>query len=133
MRTGLLNLYITLVMLMTMFAYMGRSSPVSTQVPMDGVEIRRDQVEAIMDEPKVSAKATINELIITDSIISMVTSLIIEEGKPTKKNIESAIKTILEEVSVGESLVETLHLACSSCLEDDCTASCSFGNKVGKE
>ena len=125
MRTGLLNLYITLVMLLTTFAYMGRSTPV--------VEIRRDQVEAIMDEPKVSGKATIDEQILADSINSMVTSLIIEEGKPTKKNIESAIKTILDEVSVGESLVETLHLACSSCLEDDCTASCSFGNKVGKE
>ena len=104
---------------------MGRSSPV--------VEIRRDQVEAIMDEPKVSGKATIDEQILTDSINSMVTSLIIEEGKPTTKNIESAIKTILDEVSVGEFLVENLHLACSSCLEDDCTASCSFGNKVGKE
>ena len=108
MRTVLLNLYITLVMLLTTFAYMGRSTPV--------VEIRRDQVEAIMDEPKVSGKATIDEQILTDSINSMVTSLIIEEGKPTKKNIESAIKTILDEVSVGESLVETLHLACSSCL-----------------
>ena len=100
---------------------MGRSSPV--------VEIRRDQVEAIMDEPKVSGKATIDEQILTDSINSMVTSLIIEEGKPFKKNIESAIKTILEEVS----LVETLHLACSSCLGEGCAASCSFGNKVGKE
>ena len=93
MRTVLLNLYITLVMLLTMFAYMGRSSPV--------VEIRRDQVEAIMDEPKVSGKATIDEQILTDTIISMVTSLIIEKRKPTKKNIESAIKTILDEVSVG--------------------------------
>ena len=108
MRTGLLNLYITLVMmLLTMFSTMGRSSPISTQVTMDRVEIR--------------------------NILSMVISLIRVEGKPNKKNIEWAIQILRDEVSVGELLVETLHLACSSCLEDDCTASCSFGNKVGKQ